>query len=537
MADEPKKYVAFQLPPSKRAPVPRELPSRQKEEELFPAHFVELALADGPAMPAETKQAQPVEPISDKRRLHFYEMRDISHKLSAEGASPSKIFYRQAQFMQDYEDDYQEEKAEFSAYFPYYQLMDYEQLRTYFTWRAVLRRRRVEQVSLSYAFVYIYELLNGIGMENPLEGLRQLMWFWEKFRTLDSTLDKYLPDWILQYFVYYDLGSFEEFAAERGMKAYYPAVFGYTSHKEDSLEIFAAVSKYPIQKSIFYTPETEGLIGDCFYYILSRLREACGKRKKCFEDFVFYPREKDSVWVPFHSALFYPARQQPDHTVALSERDVYSCAENQWKYRSAIVCENGKQLVGYLLKEMESHLRQLLKFPHKLAANPNLCDRAVLKKLKALGFPLTTAIGELVREFYADRMRRTVTVDRQNLERIRKETFDTQEKLIVPETEIPVLEKTVPAPPAPVVQATAPADGWAALKQSLTETETALLSLILNGEEIHGFALKRGLMPEVLVDGINEKAVDFIGDSLMEFTDVPEIFEEYREKLRGLVEA
>ena len=37
---------------------------------------------------------------------------------------------------------------------------------------------RVEHVSLSYAFLYIYELLNNIGVDSPEEGLGQLLFFW-----------------------------------------------------------------------------------------------------------------------------------------------------------------------------------------------------------------------------------------------------------------------------------------------------------------------------------------------------------------------
>ena len=49
------------------------------------------------------------------------------------------MFYRQAKLMADFEDDYREEEP-FSMYFPDYQSMGYEQLRTYFTWRTNVRK-------------------------------------------------------------------------------------------------------------------------------------------------------------------------------------------------------------------------------------------------------------------------------------------------------------------------------------------------------------------------------------------------------------
>ena len=44
------------------------------------------------------------------------------------------MFLRQAQFMEDYEDDYIE-SAVFSSSFPSYAAMNDSQLRTYFSWR------------------------------------------------------------------------------------------------------------------------------------------------------------------------------------------------------------------------------------------------------------------------------------------------------------------------------------------------------------------------------------------------------------------
>lgn len=41
--------------------------------------------------------------------------------------------------MEDFEDDYDGD-APFSMYYPCYQMMGYEQLRTYFSWRSKVRK-------------------------------------------------------------------------------------------------------------------------------------------------------------------------------------------------------------------------------------------------------------------------------------------------------------------------------------------------------------------------------------------------------------
>ena len=113
-------------------------------------------------------------PKKDEIRERFTEMRDIAraqrgvYDISrffdrrAQNVDAS-IFYKQGMFMKDFADSY-EKSVPYSQYFPSYQMMGYEQLRTYFTWRAEVRKGNVADTSLSYAFLYIYELLGNIGV-------------------------------------------------------------------------------------------------------------------------------------------------------------------------------------------------------------------------------------------------------------------------------------------------------------------------------------------------------------------------------------
>ena len=50
-----------------------------------------------------------------------------------------------------------------------------------------------------------------------------------------------------------------------------------------------------------------------------------------------------------------------------------------------------------------------------------------------------------------------------------------------------------------------------------------------------GFRLGARIMLEVLVDGINEKAVDTVEDTIIDCTDVLEVFEEYKDELERVM--
>lgn len=85
---------------------------------------------------------------ADQKRERFIKMRRLARVPQNAGyLSGSRdrlqavLFYKQAKFMENFEDDY-EGNAPFSMYFPNYQMMSYEQLRTYFTWRSRVTQRR-----------------------------------------------------------------------------------------------------------------------------------------------------------------------------------------------------------------------------------------------------------------------------------------------------------------------------------------------------------------------------------------------------------
>ena len=110
----------------------------------------------------------------------YRRMRELTRNDSLYGRSEAEIFYRQGKFMEKFEDDF-DEPGEFLRYFPTYQAMTDRQLRSYFSWRSRLRRGILEPTSLSFVFVYLYELLNQIGINSPEEGYHTLKRFWQDY--------------------------------------------------------------------------------------------------------------------------------------------------------------------------------------------------------------------------------------------------------------------------------------------------------------------------------------------------------------------
>ena len=507
-------------------------------------------------------QGEPIQGVGDEKRAKFYSMRLIARENMSFYTDQAKIFYQQGQFMKDFEDDY-EGIASFDVHYPYYQRMSVEQLRTYFTWRTKVRKGKIKVIPTSYAFLYMYELLNQIGVENPKDGLNKLLSFWKKFREIDGIVDKYIFQWLKDYHIYYPLTqSFSEFVATNQLILEYPTVFGYSSDKENSFEIFARISKYKIKDSVFYRSENQEIISECFYFILERFREIFREDNQCFEDLIFYSQSEGLSWSPFRRALFYPLLELSNRQVVISEKEVYTCTDDGWQYKGVMLSEQGRRLMGYIIREMECSLRKKLKFKHKLTANPEVCSEKNIAILKEKGIIFPEAIEELVAQFYRLYTRTEVKVDVLNLRQIRKQALQTQEKLIVPEDDNHKKEiiqeklgkasqepwKQLGEKPSKIAQRQGESKvsgdmqkeerereednvPWSNFKKSLTEVEWEALKLLLEEQSIHSLAVERGIMLEVLIDGINEKAMDSIGDTLLEVDDSVSIHEEYKENL------
>lgn len=493
-------------------------------------------------------------PPKDEIRELFYRMRNIARENRAVldysrffdkrvQYNNSIIFFKQGMFMKDFTDDY-EDSTLFSSYFPNYQMMGYEQLRTYFTWRTKVREGNVTDTSLSYAFIYIYELINNIGVDNPQDGLDKLTFFWKEYSCYNKTIDKYIIRWLKDYHIYYELpGSFKEFVGKNDLAIHYPNI----TDNSDYFELFCSISKYDIRKSVFFSEDKVKLTTDCFYFVFNKLRQIFNENGIDFNEAIFHPTNKMSVWIPFKDALFFQWMKQPDRKVVLSEKEIYVCNHNRWTFSTVLTMESGRQLIGYVMKQMESTLRKITKYKYKLTANLSIVKHELVHKLNDTGLSLEKIINDAVVEFYREETKTIVKVDHEALSRIRQEALVTQEKLIIPEQEeasasviTPInlsvsLKQDMPPVLSPDDETVAMLSVWESFKYVLTPVEKEALSVLLHGDmELKKYADECGIMLEVLVDGINEKAMDLIGDNIMD--DEMVLYEDYIEQLKELVE-
>lgn len=452
------------------------------------------------------------------------------------------VFYRQARLMEDFEDDYQGNHP-FSMYFPCYQVMDYEQWRTYFSWRSRVRRGRVERTSFSYVFVYLYELIHHIGAADSRDGLDKLALVWDEYRVFEPKLDHYLPGWVKDYYI---TSGFEApFDAVIGenerLRRLYPS-----SEAGDFYDFYAPLSAYKPEASRFYSEETAGPMRECFNYLaasLVRYQEEGGLE---WEKLLFFD-QPENAWQPFPKALYDPAcAGEKSRVVRFSDTEIYWYDAGGWRSTRNRVCRGtGKRLIGQLFKRVEQFYREAAHYRYRLQVDTDDPEEAG-------GAAFWRRVDSAIAEFYRLSHRKAVTVDPLRLERIRENARITQEKLLAereedeeaspaagaPPLEGPVLPGQAPAASGGGEKAAAGADPWVRLVRSFTPAEREAVRLLLDGAPLPALrelARRSGQMLEVLVDGLNQKALDTVQDTLAELSDTVIVYEDYREELeRGM---
>ncbi len=551
-----KKYGSYKIPDQQQFQKTAVKTEEKKSVCISDGLFYEIEYGNHPVegVGRFVLKSQKIEPKKpDKIREVFEQMREISRHNASYSSDylrffdrriqqdNSNVFYKQGMFMKDFEDDY-EENASFSSYFPYYQMLNYEQLRTYFTWRTKVRKGEITDTSMSYVFMYIYELLNNIGVENPQDGLSKILSFWYKYKLINPAINKYVIKWLKDYHIYYNMPQpFSEFAEGHNLTQYYPPMID----PDDSFSLFCSISKYDIKKSVFFTDETINLIPDCFSYIVKRIHREFESAGIDFDNAFFRPTKKIIPWKPFRDALFYNWHKQPDKRVVFSENEIYICSKNEWFFSSIITTDKGRSFVGYVMKKMESELRKTYKYKYKLSASLDMVNPYTLDKLNKAGIFIDKIIESAVLEYYKETTKTVVRVDHEALERIRLEALATQQSLIVEEqeknydlnTSVDYIdpassEQNIFSDPSDIEVSPA-LDIWDMLKESLCENELKALDVIINNGDLKKFADDTGIMLEVLVDGINEKAMDYIGDNILD--DEMIIYEDYKDYVKGMV--
>ncbi len=510
------------------------------------------------------------------RQMRALEGQGIPATLAYGSGAASSLFWRQAQLMADYEDDY-EFHGGFSQYYPTYASMSDHQLRGYFSWRTRVRAGRMDPAPLSFAFVHVYELLCGVGTTPGEQALSDLWDFGHAYRDVDEAqgnkLMGYLRTWATDYAVYHNVegalahpgpdelgeAALVLLRAEhaqlrregRAPRIENPAATDASPTPEQLFAALGAASTYHLCEARLAKDEPQ-LVSDVACDVFAALVSHCSKRRKT--DYVegLFGYASRMPYTMFAAAVFYDPEPHPDCTVRLGEREAYACKDGRWTHLLAIDARHRSADLGLALHAVDQELRRQLDYPYPLK------ERPVPKYLDKI---VRDAVARRLAE-RAEAERRKITIDLSKLGGIRAAAALTQEALLTDEEREDVAPAQAAGQAAPVTQPptdTCEADAPDARESlpphvdaapaseatpsrddpapaGLSALEARFLSGLLEGTPASQLLGPADPFVSVVVDTINESLFDLVGDAVIEFADdEPRIIEDYLEDVREVL--
>ncbi len=477
------------------------------------------------ALPSFRKRSASAElEVPDKIRemLKLYEYKDGSF------AHKCKNFYRQGKFMEDYEDD-MSWTGEYRHYFPTYHDLNIRQLRGYFTWRTRVRKGDFSPIAASLAYLYLYELLNGIGTSSPEDSLKKMQEFETGF--LDSGIGdphmrKNLRRWMLEYAVIHDV------PAELARKYANPdiikkdmalSILRYPKEFADE-EIFSALcgfsGKKLEQSPVIKKDETLGkhLFASVWRYALEDSWNSGNFFTLCFG------KQKSFPWHPLVNAVYWEEHTHPDTDYILDRCRGYHCREGVWQEERYESLYFDRKRFHAFLHETDRRLRKYLKTGHYLKVNPD----------EAWAAPYVEQVMEARRQAEIEASRPKITIDLSGLEQIRRDALITRDSLLTEDETDKEAQDNRKNQPAEGHDESARDQTKSAdiICSALDALHTQILMALSQGKPIDTYMSANHLMPSVVADTINEALFDEIGDNVLECDgNSIMVIEDYREDI------
>ena len=513
--------------------------------------------------------------------------------------SEAELFYRQGLLMADFEDDCPY-NGTFKSYFPTYNAMSDRQLRGYFTWRAQVRRGTVEETSTSFAFLYLYELICGIGVDDPLDGFDKIKAFWDAYRAFEPGIDRFARVWLQDYAVFHGLDPkllrdsktvmFDNALIElrRAARDLVPASAPSAqapkrrktseptlplppdeAREERLMAAINALSTYNLNNSRLDRSHHRDLRHvACAVYV--RMARYYGTHRKTGIVASLFGEETAMPYTMFASAVFFAPERHEDCEYHLDPIHIYHCQNGFWECMRIHGSRQKSSKLGEMMRACDQRLRLALDPAHPL------------KEEKVPKYLAKIIDDEIVAWLSWDAAHQPVKIDidLSQLGHIRSAAAQTREALLIdeeredgasaeaeaadsgqPEAE-PVADATVEAVAAAagqdesdeptistekfgvVAPLLAPTPAFAAATPAdatneLAPAANAYLRALLehNAVQAESAVVQSEQSEDMLVDTINEALFDLVGDTVIEFSAAgPQIIEDYEADVRGYLD-
>lgn len=533
------------------------------------------------------------------------QMKELYNVLDSKPGADGYYFYKQGKFMEDYEEPY-DFRGRFTRYFPTYHVMNNDQLQGYFDFRRRFRNGEIDVsnilsgsaiASLSFVYVYLYEILCNIGISDPEEGFRKLLYIDEVFGDKDPSMHEYIQDWLKDYVVYYNLPeSLIDGVYDKSFDDSLSTILTYENYirdvkgdkissssdniinddktskdpgvglsEDDIHKIFEAIdalSSYSLKGSLFYkkNPKDMEEVTVRAYRNVSLFYQEHNKPmllEKCFGAKGVYPYHM------FRKAIFYDHIHYEDYEYVFSDARIYRCRDGHWSLETFYKADSKSSDLGAICKEIDRICRRKFSFGHPLQQKLNLpliiqaisdaADTYIKEKEEAAKPKIHIDFGKLsgIRKDAAYTRDQLITEEEMSDE---DEFMKFEDEVLASNITESVSNKNVALSDSKLQIGVDDIDIREVISNDnisndktvsndqpsgsllISEHQMNIVNLLLAGEDVIEYAASNHLMLAVEIDAINETLYDEIGDTVIEFDgDTPELVEDYIDDIKQIL--
>lgn len=495
-------------------------------------------------------------------------------------------FVTQAKFMEYYTDDVPWQ-SNFKRFLPTYHDLNVTQLRGYFSWRTRIRKGEAVRAPLSFAYLYVYELLNGVGAasaEEVLEKIKVAASLCKEADMADAQFDANISNWLLCFAVLHNV------PAERAQQYVDSAILNndkalitlQNPEQYSDADVCAALKFFASEQ--FHTSPTFTKNEEESRRLFAAIWRFANENYSEADSTLFtriFDKAQEYMWYPLHNAMYVEESSRENTTYQLTACRSFTYTDGTWKQSKFNKLYFRLKVLHQLLHEADRQVRSKVKSGHYLRFK---ADEAWARELVEGAF---AHLDQVQRE--ASRVR--VQLDVRHLNAIRADAASTRESLLTEEEkgeptkstftqerlttkELFIAEKTRVAEEPSAVEKTldtakrlanpnqhvpvyadtrghstaehgkqASEQNKQATKQSKQTSnrsesyETTVLRMLTQGKSVSGYLREHHLMASVVADAINETYYDEIGDSIVEY-DGSELtlVEDYVEDVTQLIQ-
>lgn len=385
--------------------------------------------------------------------------------------------------------------TEFKSNYPTYKNMSNNQVKWYIFWREMVKNGYFIKTDYGYILLYAYEIINQFDYNDPKEGIKNLFWLWLRYRNGFDNIDRALSSWLIDFAfmnelkdeLYYllDLMILRDdvlFNVKLFMK------YILNDCEFDNILDIIKISKYKFKKNdnyLFLFSEVNKVLNS----INNKFKNQYDKN--LFERFCPFVRKEKNMFVYFDAVY--------------DGEDFYKIYYYSFTEHMPLI-----EFLNNIIKYVED---KIYGKSQKLHINKKYSDTQLNNKNKI----------------------KEIKIDINLLNSIRKETEEIQNILIIEET-----EEKEEKPKKEKKEEKTEINSIDKFILELNDYEKNTILTILNGqnieENIKKIAQLNFLMPEIIIDFINEKFTQLNGDILIDTSENPlVIVDEYKEEISNIL--